>query len=282
MYVWSAYSLLVYGNQNTVSDSMKSIITTRHNKAQYLTPVFKKIGMNLEAYEGFDTDSLGSFCQTVERKSPPEACALTKARIACDATGAPFGIGSEGSFGGGPYSSFFNWNQEVLCFYDQKADHAIYAYAEGPVGLESISFSSHKALTNWVNRFPGQRWMWLQAESVTKGLTCDALIEHARCGDIKVGDTISPDLRAMYSPIRQILLTEVAKDLCRRLQSFCPECHAPDFVVNKHKPGLPCGICSAPTAKTHLHVFECARCGYTKERQVAEFADPFYCGICNP
>lgn len=261
---------------------MQAVITTRHNKAAYLSPILKKSGVTLRAYEGFDTDTLGSFCKTVERKDSPESCALRKAKIACEATGAVFGIGSEGSFGGGPYSSFFNWNQEVLCFYDKHTQQAIFAYAEGPVGLESIPFTSHKALSEWVNRFPGQRWMLLKQENVIKGLTRNSLLQMAKDGSVKEGDMISPDLRAMYSPTRQILLTEVAKDLHHRLQSHCPDCHARDFVVKKHEPGLPCGLCRTATSKVLAHIRLCTMCGFQQTERLNDFADPYYCSVCNP
>ncbi|WP_218312356.1 DUF6671 family protein [Alteromonas antoniana] len=261
---------------------MQAVITTRHNKAEYLSSVLKKAGLTLQAYEGFDTDTLGSFCKTVERRDSPEACALIKAKIACEATGSAFGIGSEGSFGGGPYSSFFNWNQEVLCFYDTQTEQAIYAYAEGPVGLESIPFTNRKVLTEWVNRFPGQRWMLLKQENVTKGLTHNSLLKMAKSSIIKEGDMISPDLRAMYSPTRQILLAEVAKDLQYRLQSHCPECHARDFVVKKHESGLPCGLCRTATSKVRAHISHCTMCGYQQAERLDDVADPYYCSVCNP
>lgn len=263
-------------------DCMQTVITTRHNKAAYLAPILKSVGIELEAYEGFDTDTLGTFCQLTQRKASPEECALIKAKIACEATGAQHGLGSEGSFGGGPYSSFFNWNQEVLCFYQRDPEQVIYAYAEGPVGLESITFSDSDALQGWVKRFPGQYWVVQQQDSVLKGLTSEALLTLANDGELQPGGIISPDLRAMYCPTRQILLEEVAKDLCVRLQSLCPACQAKDFVIKQREPGLPCRICKTPTSKIKYNISVCSQCGHQQNHAPADFADPFYCSSCNP
>ena len=46
-------------------------------------------------------------------------------------TGEQFGLGSEGSFGGGPYPGLMNWDEEVICFYDKRTGIAIYVSGSG-------------------------------------------------------------------------------------------------------------------------------------------------------
>lgn len=85
-------------------------LLTKHRKSQQLAPVLYDIGIELVEIDFFDTDELGTFSGEIERKLSPKDCALIKAKKAVELTGLNVGLGSEGSFGGGPLAGFMNWN----------------------------------------------------------------------------------------------------------------------------------------------------------------------------
>ncbi|MDC9523791.1 hypothetical protein PSH55_22230, partial [Pseudoalteromonas sp. Angola-31] len=82
---------------------LNAVIATKHKKAPLIAPALKPLGYNVVTTSLFDTDTLGMFTNEVQRDCSAQTAALIKAQQACELTGEQCGLGSEGSFGGGPY-----------------------------------------------------------------------------------------------------------------------------------------------------------------------------------
>ncbi|WP_066961687.1 DUF6671 family protein [Microbulbifer sp. Q7] len=266
-------------------------LLTKHDKGAVISPPLAKLGLHVVTTDAFDTDTLGTFSGEIPRELSPRECAAHKARLACELTGLDFGLGSEGSFGGGPMPGLVNWDEELLVFYDAKQDLEITAHAAGTVGLGPISSSSWQELSDWVGRFPPeQAWILRLSDRLYKGLTGNAsmqkiLIEQGLLtqGAIQGEVRLEPDLRAMHCPERRVYIAQAAAQLCQRLQSLCPTCTAPDFWQTSVERGLPCAWCSEPTALAKTRIKQCRQCGFTERQPVEQAqADPGQCQRCNP
>lgn len=264
---------------------------TKHDKAGMVAPALSPLGLEVLAADGFDTDTLGTFSGEVERTLSPLECARRKARLACELTGLPVGLGSEGSFGGGPVPGLINWDEELLVLYDARDDFEIVALASGPVKVTGFEIESLPQLEGQLAGFdPGQAWIIRSADRVVKGLpdvgalqaelAALNLLEQER---VVGGVRIEPDLRAMHCPERQAYIQAAAQQLAERLQTFCPACTAPDFWQASLEQGLPCGWCGEPSEQPLATIRRCRACGHEMREPVAvEFADPGHCQWCNP
>ena len=266
-------------------------LLTKHGKGDVISPAFTALNVDIMTTDAFDTDRLGTFTREIPRALSPRDCAARKARLACELTGMDLGLGSEGSFGGGPMPGLVNWDDEILVLYDASQDLEITAYASGPVGLGHISSRSFQDLCNWMERFPAeQAWILRLPDVIRKGLigkkSLRKLLADAGLlsgGDITEEVRLEPDLRAMHCPERRIYIQQAAEQLCQRLQSACPACVAPDFWQTTVERGLPCAWCSEPTELAKMLIKECRQCGFTEREPVAQdHADPGQCQRCNP
>lgn len=89
----------------------------------------------------------------------------------------------------------------------------------------------------------------------------------------------------MYNPTRMENIALATQDLINKINSLCPRCNAPGFVINQKIPGLPCELCHQPTSLIKAVIFQCQKCGFTQQQLFPnnqEFADPSLCEYCNP
>lgn len=258
------------------------VIATKHRKARHIQPVLKELGFEIREYVEFDTDLLGTFSGEVERTLSPAECARLKAQKACELTGSRYGLGSEGSFGGGPYPGLMNWNEELLCLFDASIGQYVIAHAEGPFDVPSLEDFPANICTS-VSRYPGQHWLLELDSKLHKGLTEEDLTLRLQRLDQDTRVSVQPDLRAMHSPARQAMIELAAQDLVTRLSSRCPACEAPDFVVKSVHRGLPCRVCGTPTSQIAKRVLRCDMCGNEESVEAPERSgDPASCPVCNP
>ncbi|MFT6777982.1 MAG: hypothetical protein ACJAV1_001910 [Paraglaciecola sp.] len=267
-------------------------LITKHKKARWIAPYLAPLGYEVYESDLFDTDILGTFSGEIERTLSPMDAALTKAKKACELTGTDWGLGSEGSFGGGPAPGMINWNDELLCLYQASTGITIYAHGAGPTSVQELTLDGKVPLKQKLLRLPNQLWI-LRTEKVDKeglkkniqkGLSAGQLLDSlknmdASCAKIK----IEPDLRAMNCPQRQQMIAKAAEDLVRRLSETCPQCQAFNFVVKEKKAGLPCTLCTLPTEQAKSWTRMCDDCGHCSDEIVKQKgADPTHCQFCNP
>lgn len=256
---------------------------TKHHKTAIIAPLLQSLGFKLVEYAAFDTDSLGTFSGECPRTLTPDEAALEKAKQACQATSMRYGLGSEGSFGGGPYPGFVNWNHELLCLYDSHSEQIIYASAQGPTSLEPMVFESFAELSRTLILLGEQRWILNVENQLNKGQTLASLSQLEDNNTLTYPVTLEPDFRAMYCPERQQMIHKAGADLVKRLAATCPACQAPNFVVKATETGLTCSHCHYPTQQVKSETYHCDMCHHESIQTHPDFsADPAQCGVCNP
>lgn len=280
-----------------MSGSRVVAFLTQHGKEQLLQSVCgPALGWQVQRVAGYDTDQLGSFTRVHARAGSQREAARRKAELACELSGLPRGLGSEGAFAPDPYVGLSPWNLEILCYLDREAGLEIYASAD------SLEVSCAQA---WVSDLAGvHRFSEAQGFPAQGLLLADRRLEPGRAGEARIlqdlpdlesltqsalqllaeggGLWLETDQRAHRNPRRQRVILRAAEDLVRRLQARCPSCGTPDFGVKRRVPGLPCGACGMPTEAILWDIHGCAHCGHEQRVQRAEFADPAQCGLCNP
>ena len=269
-------------------------LLTQHAKERVLGPVLSaRVGAVLEVVGGFDTDTLGTFTRDVPRPGTQVDAARRKANIAMERTGAPVGLGSEGSFGGGPFG-FGGWNVEVVVLVDRDRGIEVMGRAQGP-GLhlhgEVRSVEELEALAEQAG-FP-THGLVLRPDGpddprIRKGIVSPAELraafEDARRASVRGIVHVENDLRAHLNPTRMRMIEQAGRDLADRLLSRCPSCDAPGFGIVDAVTGLPCACCGTPTEEAVADELACVRCPIRKSRPRpgAESADPSRCPLCNP
>ncbi|GAB5382363.1 MAG: hypothetical protein Alis3KO_38220 [Aliiglaciecola sp.] len=263
---------------------MKTVyLLSKHQKAKFIAPILADISIDVVEIDSFDTDKLGTFSGEVERTMTPSECALYKAKKACQKSGSNIGIGSEGSFGGGPAPGFINWDQEILCFYQRTPEVVVYAHAEGPCSANNVKADSREDLLAALTEQGGQFWIYREQDKIQKELSQDQVLDLFEKHNSESTFEIEPDLRAHLCPPRQKMIQKAAQDLVSRLESLCPKCGAVNFVVKEAKPGLTCGLCGLPTKQIKGYLSKCDQCNYEEYKNVDSRAgDPTYCDYCNP
>jgi predicted nucleic-acid-binding Zn-ribbon protein len=270
----------------------RASLLTKHHKLPLISPALAEIDVIVELTDSFDTDTLGTFAGEIPRTLSPLDCVKTKAKLACQISGLRFGIGSEGSFGGGPVPGLLNWDHELLCWYDSSRDQYIIASASGPVPLSDLQTDQlHLLREHLLQHDAAQGWIISHSAGVIKGLigfdaVCQAL-EQAKLLNSALQLTqslrLSPDLRAHFCPSRQQYIRQAATQLADRLRALCPQCQTPDFWRKELQLGLPCSACTYPTQRVKYYLKKCECCGHTEQELPSEAsADPAHCPLCNP
>ena len=259
-------------------------LITKHHKARWIAPYLAPLGYEVFESSLFDTDTLGTFSGEVERTLSPMDAALAKAKKACELTQTDWGVGSEGSFGGGPAPGMINWNDELLCLHQASTGITIYAHAAGPTSVQELTLDGKVPLKQKLLGLPDQLWILRTEKSIEKGLSAEQLLDslkHIDSSSKKI--KIEPDLRAMNCPQRQKMIAKAAEDLIRRLSETCPKCDAFNFVIKEKQSGLPCTLCTLPTEQAKSWTRICDGCSYRSDEIVEQKgADPTYCQFCNP
>ena len=134
------------------SERQPVALLTKHDKGGLIAAELAEVGLDVEVTSAFDTDNLGTFSGEVPRSLSPLECAKRKAQLACELTGLNIGLGSEGSFGGGPMPGFVNWDEEILVMYDKQADLEIVAYVQGPIKVGDFTPLSIEQLKNQIKK----------------------------------------------------------------------------------------------------------------------------------
>ena len=278
------------------------VLASRHGKERVMARPFREgLGLELVVAEQIDTDQFGTF--TGERARPADAattCRL-KAEAALDATGACFGLASEGSFGPHPAIPFLPLAIEWMTFVDRRRDLVISERLEGPptnfshtviaIGddpaawLERIGFPAHGVIVSPQRSDPHPS----DPYPIVRGLhSPEALAKAIRGAAAHSADGLAllqSDMRAHCNPTRMASIRRLAFRLVRRIRTACPSCGSPGWGLVEREPGLPCSWCGLPTALLRAEIHGCAHCDQRAEvprRDGLLRADPQHCGHCNP
>ena len=265
---------------------------TQHNKARLVAPFFTALPELTLREVAIDTDQFGTFSGDVPRVLSPQECALQKAKLAAQAAGTRYGLGSEGSIGVHPAMPFMTSDVEHLVFWDEQQHVALTESVLGPIATVTGTFSSwdecHSAFSG--HTFEGHFLICRspdQPSVVVKGIRSEAELHEAflacqaQLGDQRV--TVESDLRAMCSASRQNNIAAVAEKMAARLSQSCPSCEKWGWGLEKNVYGVPCSDCG--TLSPHAlreKVVVCEYCQYEQVEVSYPSCSPAQCVVCNP
>jgi len=273
----------------------KIALLTKHKKEiEIITLVKNYLGTPVDLVGGYDTDALGTFTRDIKRTQSQLDTARWKAKKAIELSGYPMGIGSEGSFTADPYIGMIPWNIEMVVLYDAQRDMEIVGTEKRPFLNIQKSITTKKELFLVAKeiKFP-QNNLILRPNNENDALfkkdfpsmndlynEFDMLMKKSVAGTVFVEN----DHRAHRSVSRMEAIRYATIDLIIKCHSFCPECHAPGFSVNRGEGGLPCKYCGEESEVFRFLVYKCNKCAFEKsiERTDLVNVDPQYCKYCNP
>ena len=271
-------------------------LATRHGKERALALPFRcGLGAELELC-AVDTDQLGTFSGEIPRLTDAAATAEAKARLGLEASGLPFGLASEASFGPHPAMPMLPVGQELLVFLDLERDLCVIEQRlEWRTNYSHTLLEPDGSLEPWLAQvlFPSHaviaRPATHQADMLFKGLDGTTALAEAiascRAADPDGRVWLETDMRAHCNPTRMRSIRRLGVEMVRRLRTPCPECGSPGWGLLETKPGLPCSDCGTATELTHSEIWGCQQCGARRvqpRRDGRLQADPGQCPWCNP
>ena len=265
------------------------VFLTCHGKETAVAAALRKHGYAIQTYSDFDTDSLGTFTGEKARDLTQAQTALKKAQLACELTGKRFGLGSEGSFGPHPQAFLLPWNMEVLAFWDNQHQHAIYAIH----GTAHTNFASEK-VSSLDAGFEFAEKVLFPSHGLILGTASDAFFKKGlkHLGDFKTSLEralkLSPavwlesDMRAHMNPSRMQAIEQTAEKLSVLLGSDCPQCKLPGYGLSELVKGSPCQDCLTPTRIPKAEKWACNHCDFMEIHPLGSLAPAASCDRCNP
>lgn len=271
----------------------KICIATMHKKETVIAPVLEKeLSLNCFVCHDLNTDLLGTFSGEVERILTPLETARQKCLNAISITGCDLAVSSEGSFGPHPVLGFVPCNEEILFLYDKRNKLELFVKELSlHTNFAANEFENFETLKPFANRhlFPSHGLIIKDVHNhvLEKGITDWATLETCFYTALKKGAPVKveTDMRAHFNPTRMNVIEACAHKLVKAIQTTCPACDLPGFVIKQAEPGLPCEQCHMPTRSTLKHLYTCSGCGYSKEEiypHQKTHEDPTYCDFCNP
>ena len=265
---------------------------TQHDKARLVAPFFSAVPEITLRDVAIDTDQFGTFSGDVPRVLSPYECALQKAKLAAQAAGTRFGLGSEGSIGVHPAMPFITSDVEHLVLWDEQEKVALTESVLGPIATVTGTYSSweecREAQVNHsfeghllICRSPDQPSVVVKGIRSEEELHAAFLTCQAQSGELLV--TVESDLRAMCSVSRQNNISAVAEKLAARLSRSCPSCEKWGWGQEKNLYGAPCSDCG--TISNHAlreKVLVCEYCQFEHTQETFSSCSPAQCGVCNP
>ncbi|KHG41862.1 MAG: hypothetical protein HEQ20_25830 [Aphanizomenon flos-aquae KM1D3_PB] len=283
----------------SIYNNRMAILATMHNKEKVIFPLLKEhLGINLIVPQGLNTDIFGTFTREIKRPDTQVVTARLKAKKALEMYDEKIAIASEGSFAPHPLIPYIYANREIIIFLDQENDleiigevfsmetnfnHQIISSLEEAEEFgKKVGFPEHGLVISFDNISTG-------TTEFIKGITSkENLINSVETAIKNTSDNkfnIETDMRAMYNPTRMKNISLATQDLINEINSLCPQCNTPGFMINQKIPGLPCELCHQPTSLIKTVIFQCQKCNFSQQQLFPnnqEFADPSLCEYCNP
>ena len=283
----------------SIYNNRVAILATMHNKEKVIFPLLKEhLGINLIVPQGLNTDVFGTFTREIKRPDTQIITARLKAKKALEMYDEEIAIASEGSFAPHPLIPYIYANREIIIFLDQENDleiigevfsmetnfnhQTISSLEEAEEFGKKVGFPEHGLVISFDNISTGKT-QFIKGITSKENLINSVEIAIKNTSDNKFN--IETDMRAMYNPTRMKNIALATQDLINKINSLCPQCHTPGFMINQKIPGLPCELCHQPTSLIKAVIFQCQKCNFTQQQLFPnnqEFADPSLCEYCNP
>lgn len=271
------------------------VIATMHGKERVIAPLLEQaLGVECFVPDGLDTDVFGTFSGEVERRDDPLTTARRKCAVAMDCYQCDLAVSSEGSIGMHPSLVFLYADEEIVMLKDRRNDLEIVGSAiSTQTNFDGDFVTSEDELWTFATRagFPEHGLILRDAKDsfrdLVKGINDEKELLNIfhRLLRIYGGAYVQTDMRAHLNPTRMKVIAEATERLISNIESRCPVCETPGFVVTASHAGLPCSRCGAPTKSTLSILYSCRKCGHLEERWCPEgkrTEDPAYCDLCNP
>jgi len=282
----------------SIYNNRVAILATMHNKEKVISPLLKEhLEINVIVPQGLNTDVFGTFTREIKRPDTQIITARLKAKKALEMYDEEIAIASEGSFAPHPLIPYIYANREIIIFLDQENGleiigevfsmetnfnhQTISSLEEAEEFAHKVGFPEHGLVISFDNISTGKT-------QFIKGITSKENLINSVETAIKNTNGkfhIETDMRAMYNPTRMKNIAFATQDLINKINSLCPQCNTPGFMINQKIPGLPCELCHQPTSLIKAVIFQCQKCGFTQQQLFPnnqEFADPSLCEYCNP
>lgn len=275
----------------------KIVIATMHGKEQVIAPLVQDaLGVVVVIPDNFNTDVYGTFSGETKRDGDQLEAARKKGYAAMELTQTDMAIASEGSFGMHPSIPFIQSNLELVLFIDKKNGLEIrghYSTSEVNSGGEYISSVADAVSFAQKHNFPQTGVVLKYRESgmykVYKNISTiedlvyrvEKMLSHPFVRKI----FIETDMRAHKNPVRMNAIEQATKDLLKNINSLCPQCGAPGFVVSDVQLGLVCDVCLLPTDLPVSEIYTCVVCAHSQSNMVASQKTTMtsvFCKHCNP
>ncbi len=275
----------------------KIIIATMHKKEQVITPLFEqRLGVTIVIPSAFNTDKFGIFAREIKKTDNQLEAAIKKAYAAMELTHTDLAIASEGSFGAHPAIPFIQSNLELILFIDKKNELEIRGHhrtSETNMDGEYVT-SADKAVNFAIKyNFPdagiilkfGEKSKFRIYKNISTLEECTYRTKKMLSRPFTKKIFIETDMRAHKNPIRMKAIEQATIDLLKNIESVCPECETPGFIITDIKKGLACSLCSLPTDLPIHELYTCSKYKYSQNKLITKhnkLADPMYYGYCNP
>jgi len=282
----------------SIYNNRVAILATMHNKEKVISPLLKEhLEINVIVPQGLNTDVFGTFTREIKRPDTQIITARLKAKKALEMYDEEIAIASEGSFAPHPLIPYIYANREIIIFLDQENGleiigevfsmetnfnhQTISSLEEAEEFAQKVGFPEHGLVISFDNISTGKT-------QFIKGITSKENLINSVETAIKNTNGkfhIETDMRAMYNPTRMKNIAFATQDLINKINSLCPQCNTPGFMINQKIPGLPCELCHQPTSLIKAVIFQCQKCNFTQQQLFPnnqEFADPSLCEYCNP
>ena len=273
-------------------ENRKIIVATKHGKEKIFEKVLQStLKGEYFAPENFDTDKFGSFSGEIERTLSAKETVKQKCLAAMEKYNLDIALASEGSFGNHPLYYYTPYNEEWVVLVDLKNELEIYGVNRTTeVCYEKKSIANWDELIDFLEKidFPHQNVIIKNKEEEGKIICKDAIsyeqIKHSiQKSNIPFPIYIETDLRAMHNPTRRKSIEKAVENLLQNIQSVCPKCSTPGFVITQTQSGLPCNTCGLPTKSIAYTIKNCRKCSYElKEKVSKQYEEPQFCDFCNP
>lgn len=271
------------------------LLTTKHNKFASIAPAFQEqLEMTVVEHVS-DTDLLGTFSGEIERTLTAGQSAIAKAKIGLLETGKTLGLASEGTIGADSGIGFLNSDIEILALVDlDRGIEILERFRSFEITATRIIARPGENLEEFFRQadFPNHRLIARPNKSLSrvaiKGLATVTEVQEAVsfCSSESQDGlvVIESDLRAIHSPSRQKNIAQVSRLLAARVLAQCPSCKSPGWGKVDIERGLPCSDCQTESEiAVRREIYGCVSCQRREPgEQLAKFASPSQCQLCNP
>ncbi|MEW6449091.1 MAG: DUF6671 family protein [Pseudomonadota bacterium] len=281
--------------ENPYQSARVALVTMHAKERAVARPLRQRLAIEIDLVSGINTDLFGTFTGETPRAGSMAVAARAKALTGISATGLPFGIGSEGSFGPDPGMPLVAVATELMTFVDRHRGLEIReSLRTWHTNFSSVTCMPGEDLTDFLaaSRFPSHAAVVAPNEpagqaSFQKGIVDAAILKSAvsdACARSADGMArVTTDMRAHVNPTRMAIIRRLSRRLAERLASLCPVCRTPGFGERDIERGLPCSDCGATTDRALAHVERCVSCAFVRRRPAPRPAvDPDQCSHCNP